>query len=60
MIALSFVIGLLLLACLALVSIGCRAIVQLCGQLERDRRNEYRIARPLARTEPQWMRGAAR
>jgi len=60
MTALCIAVGLILLACLFVVSIGCHAILTLCGQLERDRRNEYRIAPSLSRPEPQWMKGAAR
>ncbi len=51
--------GLVLIACLLLVSMGCRAIVSLCGQLERDRRTEYKIPanlRPkLERHCPSWL-----
>lgn len=50
----------ILLACLFVVSIGVRAILSLCGQLERDRRNEYRIEPQLSRPEPKWIGRAAR
>ena len=60
MTALCIVVALILLACLFTVSIGCRSILTLCGQLERDRRNEYRIVPSLIRPEPQWMKGVAR
>jgi len=60
MTALAVVAGLILVACLVLVDIGCRAIVDLCGALERDRRNEYRISPKLSRPAPTWMKGAAK
>lgn len=41
MITLAITVGLLLLACIALVVIGCRAILTLCRQLERDRGRGY-------------------
>lgn len=55
MIALAVAVGLILLACLFVVSIGCRSILTLCGQLDRDRRNEYRIIPRLSRPEPKWI-----
>lgn len=60
MTALAVVAGLILVACLVLVDVGCRAIVDLCGALERDRRNEYRISSKLSRPAPTWMKGAAK
>lgn len=59
MTALCIAVGLILFACLFTVSIGCHAIMTLCGQLERDRRNEYRIAPRTSRPAPHWMKGAA-
>ncbi len=55
MIALAVAVGLILIACVVAVSIGCRAIWTLCGQLERDRRNEYRIDQKASRTCPRWI-----
>lgn len=60
MTALCIAVGLILLACVALVSIGCRAILTLCGQLERDRRNEYRITPRISRPAPHWIGGVSR
>lgn len=60
MIALAIAAGLILAACIVLVDVGCRAIVDLCGALERDRRNEYRISPKLSRSAPTWMKGAAK
>jgi hypothetical protein len=39
---------------------GRRSILTLCGQLERDRRNEYRITPSLSRPEPKWIGRAGR
>ena len=56
--ALAIGVGLLLIASAYCVRIGCRAIVQLCADLERDRRVEYRhpVDGVPARQEPQWLR----
>lgn len=60
MTALAVGAGLILVACLVLVDVGCRAIVDLCGALERDRRNEYHITPRISRPAPHWMKGAAK
>lgn len=59
MIALAVAVGLILIACVVAVSIGCRAIWTLCGQLERGRRNEYRIAPRISRPAPHSTTGAS-
>lgn len=60
MTALAVGAGLILVACLVLVDVGCRAIVDLFGALERDRRNEYRVTPRLSRPAPHWIGGAER
>lgn len=56
----ALVIGLTLFAAvaLALVRMGCRAIGELCAELERDRQVEYRYPVPAVprRSAPQWIR----
>ena len=58
--ALAIGVGLLLLACVYCVGLGCRAIYQLCSDLERDRTVEYRhpVAGVPVRQEPPWLRRA--
>lgn len=53
--------ALALFACLFVVSFGCRSILSLCGDLERDRRNGYKV-RPChnARQCQQYLRRAAK
>lgn len=56
--ALAIAAVLLLAACGYCVRIGCRALMALCVQLERDRQVEYQhpvVAVP-ARPAPQWLR----
>lgn len=58
----ALVIGvlLLLIASAYCVGIGCRAIAQLCAELERDRQVDYHhpVAGVPVRREPQWLRRA--
>lgn len=58
MIAVFIGLGLFGLVVLALVRMGCRAIRDLCAQLERDRQAEYRYPVPAVprRSAPQWLR----
>ena len=55
--ALCIVVGLLLLACVALVIVGARAIATMGAELERDRRVGYQfpVPPPAARPAPQWI-----
>ena len=65
--ALAIAVGLMVLACVYCVGLGCRAIVQLCAELERDRQVEYRYPVPSTahrspatahRHCPAWLRRA--
>lgn len=65
--ALAIGVGLLLVACVYCVGIGCRAVGQLCADLERDRQVEYRYPVPPTghrspstahRNCPAWLRRA--
>lgn len=67
MIALGIGLALFAVVVLALVRLGCRAIVQLCADLERDRQVEYRYPVPSTahrspstahRHCPAWLRRA--
>lgn len=60
MTALCIAVGLTLLACLFVVGFGVRAALDFCAEMERDRRNRYRIEPHLSRTEPKWIGRAAR
>ena len=61
MITLAITVGLLLLACIA---IGCRAITDLCRQLERDRSRGYSMEPQGPTYEqrrcPSWIRDTRR
>ena len=46
-----------LLACLLVVSVGCRAILCLCGSLNRDQRNGYKVQPDAKRPAPRWIGG---
>ena len=60
MIPLLIAAALALFACLFVVSFGCRSILSLCGDLERDRRNGYRVRPYHARQCPQYLRRSAK
>jgi len=60
MITLCIICAIALLGLLSVVAVGVRAILELCGQLERDRRREYRITPRVARTAPEWIGRAAK
>lgn len=55
--ALAIAVGLLLCACVYYVRMGCRAIGELCAELERDRQVEYSHPVPAVprRSAPGWI-----
>ena len=57
MTTLCVIVGLILAACLCAVTLGCRAILNLCGSLNRDQRNGYRVQPEAKRPAPRWIGG---
>lgn len=57
MTTLCVIAGLILVACLCTVTLGCRAILSLCGSLNRDQRRGYRVQPDTKRPAPRWIGG---
>lgn len=57
MTTLCVIVGLILVACLCTVTLGCRAILSLCGGLNRDQRNGYKVQPSARRQAPRWIGG---
>lgn len=51
------IVGLILVGCLCSVTLGCRAILRLCGGLNPDQRNGYRVQPEAKRPAPRWIGG---